>query len=157
MLTILVEDSAQPKRTWGVLAAHQLDMSWHCALTAQKANPIVGCIKRIMACSSREAILPLCTAEASLGVLHPDVESSAQERCGPVSLCPEEGQKNDPRGWTASLWGALPWGLRLFSLEKRRPGGGWVEAFQYLKGNCKKEGDSLAESVVIGQGEMVSN
>jgi len=30
-------------------------------------------------------------------------------------------------------------------------------AFQYPKGSYKKEGDSLAESAVIGQGEMVSN
>ena len=38
----------------------------------------------------------LCTGEVSPGVLHSDVESSEQERCGPVGMCPEEGHKNDP-------------------------------------------------------------
>ena len=42
-------------------------------------------------------------------VLHPDVESSVQERHGAVGVCPEEGHKNDPRGGTPLLWGCAEW------------------------------------------------
>lgn len=45
----------------------------------------------------------LCAGEASPGVLCPDMESSVQERCGSVGVCPEEGHKNDPKGGTSSL------------------------------------------------------
>jgi len=47
----------------------------------------------------------LCSGEASPGILCPDVESSVQERHGPVGVCPEEGQKNDPRNGTPLLRG----------------------------------------------------
>ena len=36
----------------------------------------------------------LCTGEAS-PVLRPDVESSAEERCEPAGVSPEEGHKSD--------------------------------------------------------------
>ena len=38
-----------------------------------------------------------CTDENSSGILRAHVESSAQERHGPVGVHPEEGYKNDPR------------------------------------------------------------
>ena len=45
----------------------------------------------------------LCAAKTSPGVLHPDVESSVQQRYVAVGLHPEEGHKNAPRYGTTLL------------------------------------------------------
>ncbi|KAK4818809.1 LOW QUALITY PROTEIN: hypothetical protein QYF61_019738 [Mycteria americana] len=66
------------------LMDEKLYMSQQCALTAQKANRILGCIKRSMASRSREVILSLYSALTPPGVLCPALESSVQERHEPV-------------------------------------------------------------------------
>ena len=55
----LVENSLVEK--W-ILMEQKLDMSQHCGLAAQKANSILGCIRRGVASRVREVIFPLCSA-----------------------------------------------------------------------------------------------
>ncbi|KAK4832294.1 hypothetical protein QYF61_021693 [Mycteria americana] len=105
--------------------------------TAQKANPILGYIKRSVASKSREAILPLYYTLMRLhlkyyiefwGPQYMDLLERVQRRAtkmvrGLENLSYEERLKE----------------LGLSSLEKRRLWGDLVVAFQYLKGAYKKD------------------
>jgi len=99
-------ESSPAEKVFRVLVGKKLDVSHQCALAAQKANCILGCIKRSAASRSREGILlPLCSGETSPGVLRPVLECPAQEGHGPVGVEPEEGHKNDQRAGVPLLWG----------------------------------------------------
>ncbi|PKU42453.1 rna-directed dna polymerase from mobile element jockey-like [Limosa lapponica baueri] len=98
-------ESSPEEKDLGVLMDERLNMSWQCALAAQKANCILCCIKRSMASRSREVILPPCSGETPPGILQAALESSTQEGHGPVWTGPVEGHKNGQRAGAPLLQG----------------------------------------------------
>ncbi|KAJ7401862.1 hypothetical protein BTVI_91914 [Pitangus sulphuratus] len=138
-----IENSSEEKNL-GVLVDEKISVTQQCALAAQKANHILGCIRRSVASSLREVVLTFYST-----LVRPYLEFCIQlwgpQHSRDICLLEQVQRRtlNTFRGLEHFPYKDRLRDLDLFSPEKRRL---WVDlfaAFQYVKGAYETAGEGF--------------
>ncbi|KAJ7409982.1 hypothetical protein BTVI_54823 [Pitangus sulphuratus] len=140
------EVSSPVEKDSGVMADENLSGSGQCMLTAQKANQILGCIKRIVASTLKEVILPLYFALVRLHSWSAASSAGAPSvRRTDIKLLEQVQRKTTKfiRALEHLFYKDRLRKFELFSLEKRRLHGDLIANFHYLKAAYREAREGL--------------